>query len=260
MADYTHVYAVLEGAWVPSSVWDGEIGQMGLRVGAWPSPTSPDPLAALPIRTCELVTETHDEADASVFQGFQGSGGGLGTPAWTYPDQLGLATAILAFMNAIKPRVSSKFAWNRIKLSPIAPDGKNAAGPTVFSLKTPLVGTDSGQSLPPQNSVALSFVRRIPGRRGRGRMFIPAVGSGSITPEGQLGGTANAAYRDAGKGLDTAIKAMGGGTDWEYRLVVTSAASANYVLPAEVRVGNIVDTQRRRRNAIRETFTSDVLT
>ena len=53
---------------------------------------------------------------------------------------------------------------------------------------------------------------------------------------------------------------MGGGTDWEYRLVVTSAASANYVMPAEVRVGNIVDTQRRRRNAIRETFTSDNLT
>lgn len=260
MADYTHVYAVLEGAWVSSSVWDGEIGQTGLRVGAWPSPTSPDPLAALPIRTCELVTETHDEADVSVFQGFQGSGGGMGTAAWTYPDQFALATAIYDFMNAIKSRVSTKFAWNRIKLSPIAPDGKNAAGPTVFSLKTPLVGTDAGQSLPPQNSVALSFVRRIPGRRGRGRMFLPAVGTGSLTPEGQVGGTAQTAYRNAGKGLDTAIKAMGGGTDWEYRLVVTSAASANYVMPAEVRVGNIVDTQRRRRNAIRETFTSDVLT
>ena len=260
MADYTHVYAVLEGAWVSSSVWDGEIGQCGLRVGAWPSPTSPDPLAALPIRTCELVTETHDTPDASVFQGFQGTAAGLGTPAWTYPDQLALAASILDFMNAIKGRVSTKFAWNRIKLSPIAPDGKNAAGPTVFSLKTPLVGTDSGQSLPPQNSVALSFVRRIPGRRGRGRMFLPAVGTGSLTPEGQVGGTAQTTYRNAGKALDTAIKAMGGGTDWEYRLVVTSAASANYVMPAEVRVGNIVDTQRRRRNAIRETFTSDVLT
>ena len=199
-------------------------------------------------------------ANFSVFQGFQGTGGGLGTAAWTYPDQLALAAAILDFMNAIKSRVSTKFAWNRIKLSPIAPDGKNAAGPTVFSLKTPLVGTDAGQSLPPQNSVALSFVRRIPGRRGRGRMFLPAVGTGSLTPEGQVGGTANTAYRNAGKALDTAIKAMGGGTDWEYRLVVTSAASANYVMPAEVRVGNIVDTQRRRRNAIRETFTSDVLT
>jgi len=153
MADYTHVYAVLEGAWVSSSVWDGEIGQCGLRVGAWPSPTSPDPLAALPIRTCELVTETHDEADASVFQGFQGTAGGLGTAAWTYPDQVALAAAILDFMNAIKGRVSTKFAWNRIKLSPIAPDGKNAAGPTVFSLKTPLVGTDAGQSLPPRTAL-----------------------------------------------------------------------------------------------------------
>ena len=91
-------------------------------------------------------------------------------------------------------------------------------------------------------------------------MFIPAVGTGALTPEGQVGGSANTTYRNAGKGLDTAIKGMGGGTDWEYRLVVTSAASANYVMPAEVRVGNIVDTQRRRRNAIRETFTSDNLT
>lgn len=91
-------------------------------------------------------------------------------------------------------------------------------------------------------------------------MFLPAVGTGSLTPEGQVGGTAQTTYRNAGKALDTAIKAMGGGTDWEYRLVVTSAASANYVMPAEVRVGNIVDTQRRRRNAIRETFTADVLT
>jgi hypothetical protein len=91
-------------------------------------------------------------------------------------------------------------------------------------------------------------------------MFLPAVGTGSLTGEGQVGGTAQTTYRNAGKALDTAIKALGGGTDWEYRLVVTSAASANYVMPAEVRVGNIVDTQRRRRNAIRETFTSDVLT
>ena len=102
MADYTHVYAVLEGAWVSSSVWDGEIGQTGLRVGAWPSPTSPDPLAALPIRTCELVTQTHDETNFSVFQGFQGTAGGLGTAAWTYPDQLALAESIYALMNAIK--------------------------------------------------------------------------------------------------------------------------------------------------------------
>lgn len=91
-------------------------------------------------------------------------------------------------------------------------------------------------------------------------MFIPAVGGGALTTEGQVASTPNTTYRNAGKGLDTAIKAMGGGTDWEYRMVITSAASANYVLPAEVRVGNIVDTQRRRRNAIRETFTSDVLT
>ena len=260
MANYTHVYAVLEGAWVDSSPWDGEIAQCGLRVAAWPSPTSPDPMAALPIRTCELATETHDETVFSVFQGFAGTDGGLGTPAWTYPDQLALATAIYDFMNAIKARVASKFAWGRIKLSPIGPDGLNAAGPTVFSLKTPFVGTDSGQQLPPQNSVALSFVRRIPGRRGRGRMFIPAVGVGALTTDGLVGSTPNGVYRNAGKGLDTAIKAMGGGTDWEYRLVVTSAASANYVMPAEVRVGNIVDTQRRRRNAIRETFTSDNLT
>ena len=260
MADYTHVYAVLEGAWIASSPWDGEIAQTGLRVAAWPSPTSPDPLAALPIRTCDLVTEMHDETEFSVFQGFTGTGGGLGTNAWEYADQLALANAIYSFMNAIKARVSSKFAWNRIKLSPVGPDGKNAAGPTVFSIKTPFVGTDSGQQLPPQNSVALSFVRRIPGRRGRGRMFIPAVGTGATTNDGMVASTPNTTYRNAGKGLDTAIKAMGGASDWEYRLVVTSAASANYVLPSQVRVGNILDTQRRRRNAVRETFTSDNLT
>ena len=260
MADYTHVYAVARGHWYVSSAWAPEIAQIGMRIGAWPSPTSPDPIADLPVRTCEVTTETHDETSFDVFQGFAGTGGGMGTSAWGYADQLDVATAFRAYLLAIKAYQASVFRWSDIRMSPIGPDGTAAAGTSVFTLKSPIAGGKTDGALPPQNAVAMSWLRRIPGRRGRGRMFVPGLTKAAISSEALLESTVQNGVRDAGLALDTAVKAVGSTSDWEYRIVVCSAASEGYVLPNQVRVGDEIDTQRSRRNQRGETYSSVNLT
>ena len=75
-----------------------------------------------------------------------------------------------------------------------------------------------------------------------------------------LATTAQEAVRDAGLALDTAVKAVGSTSDWEYRIVVCSAKSESYVLPNQVRVGDEIDTQRSRRNQRGEVYSSVDLT
>ena len=260
MADYTHVYAVARGQWYVSSAWAPEIAQIGMRIGAWPSPTSPDPVADLPVRTCAVTTETHSETLFDVFQGFEGTGGGLGSSAWGYADQLDVATAFRSYLNTIKNQQTGKLSWTDIRVAPIGPDGSAAAGTSVFTLKSPIVGGKSDDPLPPQNAIAMSWLRRIPGRRGRGRMFVPGLTKQAVTSSALLDATTQTGVRDAGKALDTAVKAVGSVSDWEYRIVVCSAKSVGYVLPNQVRVGDEIDTQRSRRNQRGEVYSSVDLT
>ena len=66
---------------------------------------------------------------------------------------------------------------------------------------------------------------------------------------------AQTALGNATRALLTSIGGIGGG-DVNTKVVVTSAGNDRYVLPSEVRIGNQVDTVRRRRNGVRETYTT----
>lgn len=109
--------------------------------------------------------------------------------------------------------------------------------------------------LPPQNAVAISFRSNVPGRRGRGRMYVPAINSGSTATTGTLGSTAKNIFGGAGATLLQDVS-QAGGMGVQYRMVITSAGNERYVLATQTRVGDQIDTQRRRRNGVRETYTS----
>lgn len=248
MARFTHVNVVLSGGWVSGSYWDEEIAQTGFRVACWPQTTSPDTDALLPVRDCETTYEVIDDSTFSGIQGFDAE-----AEYWDQPDQLEIAQAGVAWINAVKGYQSSKFAWTSIKLSPIGTDGNLAASSTLLTLKSPILGSNNSTQAPPQLSIATSFRTGVPGRRGRGRMYLPALHNSLTTVDGTVGSTTRTGLANAGRALLNGIESVALGV--EYRLVVTSAKNPRYVLPQQVRVGDQFDVQRRRRNAVREAYT-----
>lgn len=111
---------------------------------------------------------------------------------------------------------SSACNWDKLTVS----DTDDAGDESVdFAFTQPYPGAVTGDCLPPQNSMLLSFRTGTKGRRRHGRAYIPGV-SESNTANGLLTGTQLTALTALGVGLTNAFKA--GGTEPQYPLVVYS--------------------------------------
>lgn len=111
-------------------------------------------------------------------------------------------------------------------------------------------GTSVGGSTPNQCAIVVSKVTGFAGSRNRGRMFLPPPGVTSLETNGRL---------DAG-----ALTGLAAGlTAWKNSLigdgwtpcVVSESSDANVIITT-LRVGDVVDTMRSRRNALAETYTN----
>jgi hypothetical protein len=107
-------------------------------------------------------------------------------------------------------------------------------------------GTGSGSNCPPQIAICVSLRTALVGRAFRGRFYLPTPTVGQLTEEGRLGG---AALEALGLGLTGFFDALVGGG---YVPVIghRSTGSNTHVVSADI--GDLVDTQRRRRNASAE--------
>lgn len=247
MPQFTHAYAVLLGEHRPGTGWEGETAQVGFRLAVWPGATEPDVDAALPVRDYTSGFEAYSDDN------FQGSIGWHGEGEyWSTPDQIAVATAARAWADALKGKMFNGFQWTALKLSPISPGGKVSGNPTHLAFKTRVTGIGT-TALPPQMSVACSFRAIVPGRRGRGRVFFPMPEAPVLTADGKLAPDAITAFGTKTVDLVEAFNAIGS-PGVTTRLVVTSADATTYVLPSHVRIGNHLDTQRRRRAQVRETY------
>lgn len=127
-------------------------------------------------------------------------------------------------------------------------------------------GGTASNSMPPQNSVVLSLYGYDPAgytpQRGRkrGRMYLPTPAAGDIDATGKLTVTIQQQYLDMGTNfmnaltgqLDIPDEAESG--DTHIRPVVNSVAGSIATRVGWLRVGRVVDTQRRRRNKLSEDY------
>jgi hypothetical protein len=116
--------------------------------------------------------------------------------------------------------------------------------------------------------VVLSWETHVIGPRGRGRIFSPVPPVGALNSVGVLSST----YQDdavaSAKALLEGLSYSGtGGTTAHLRSVVTGPSSGGGISPYTrygtiigVRVGSVVDTQRRRRNKQPEAYVEDSIT
>lgn len=139
--------------------------------------------------------------------------------------------------------------WVDILVNQI-PDG--GVGPVIDSQVIAFAdaGAGTGASTPNQCAIVVSKQTGFAGSRNRGRMYLPPPGTSSLTSAGRLSATALT-------GLSNGI------TAWKNSLVgdgftpvlVSPSQNANVVITT-LRIGNVIDTMRSRRNSLVEAYTN----
>jgi hypothetical protein len=171
--------------------------------------------------------------------------------------QADLGDDFWTFLNTVKTYQHSSWRWTHVKIAPILADGSYGAPSAIYQFTTPLAGSLGTGCLPPEVAVAVSLRAAIIGRRGRGRVYIPGLTQAALTSaDGTVASGTRTALRDAMATLITNMQDIPGVEDYGPIVSVLSAGSATAVRPAQVRVGDHFDVQRRRQHQVPETYSS----
>lgn len=261
---FQHIYVSAHGTY-DDAPWQDETAQIGFRVAVVPITEEPSP--------GHPFTHPTDHGDITLDIGTTVGASGVLTHGWTArlgPSgsthnvtaaiQLDIAEDVVTFLSSIKTYQSNGFRWRYIKIAPQDSLGHyGEAAASVYDLSTPIAGVGTGDMMPPECAVAMSLRAPISGRRGRGRMYLPAVVETALAPNGTIGGSA---LTNLGTALATLIADVDDapGLDVYTPVVcVTSSGQPGAVRPSEVRVGSLWDVQRRRQAQAAETYISQAL-
>lgn len=264
-----HAYVVLGGRYKSGLAnLTNEAFQTGVRFVVAPG-SAPDVIGTLPADADVYpvaATISRDETNWTIQSNWNLEMGitDLDVGDWLN-DQL--APAVVALWNS--GRLSSSGYIETIKVYPInssgivAPAAPYASGtPATLQFKTSTYCDGGGGStlMPPQISVVASMRTSQIGRSSRGRMYLPALDAGELQSDGTFG-TANATTMAGEVATFLESAALDGGSSgaWACPAVIPGNWTT-YALINSVRVGNIYDTQRRRRRGLTETYASDTVT
>jgi hypothetical protein len=115
-----------------------------------------------------------------------------------------------------------------------------------------LVGRGTDEPLPPQNAVVVSLRTDLPTRAGRGRFYLPGPDVTTLSG-GRLNNGARTALANAAADLIGDLNDSGAVTEVYHRVTKTGTAVVRFD------IGDVFDTQRRRRDKLVETRTSRTL-
>lgn len=156
--------------------------------------------------------------------------------------------AILA-VAAFSQNWRTDVVWAQVNVSEL---GATPADPVVSSAQAAIgdAGTATTGSLPLQCSPVVSIRSSTAGSRGRGRMYLPPPITNSVGNNGRMTSTVTGNIAD---GLEDYFVAMETAT---HTMGIISAVGGiwQFYNANSIRVGDVVDTQRRRRNALAEVY------
>ena len=248
MTEATHVYLTFDGGYNDGSL---ETWQFGLRFFVQNSATTPDESGTLPTFLVTPAAIARTETDWTIASDWDGD---LGTISLHPDDWLNDQVGPSAAAN-FGPEISNHVVMHSIKASPITATGH------VADLRTSVLtftsgypqGALAGGMVPPQDSVVVSTNTPRLGNRGRGRFYLPPCGKAALADTGRLDTTPLGAL------LSSMVAFLEG-------LAITDSITPSlWVLPAVIGapwteygqitgidIGNVVDTQRRRRRSLIE--------
>jgi hypothetical protein len=138
---------------------------------------------------------------------------------------------------------------------------RNDVGATVVqsegTLATPASGS-VGATMPPQISMVATLQSNVPGRRARGRLYWPAQGATIVSSTLRV--SPAQATNVAGVTANLLEDAAGAWPGPEnIRPAVISSIGGTATPIVSVRVGDVLDTQRRRRDQFLENFVTEAV-
>jgi hypothetical protein len=251
------------GDWTDSALSE-ESWQVGIRLALVFG--SVDPVGTFPSNWDPTgVTINRTETDWTITGNWHATTGlgGVFSPDDYLNDQA--APAVAAWM--LRTALSEKCRVRSLKLSPIGAPTGHLVPAVPYSVGTPCtltwtgaypVGTNGADILPLQNAVVASHRTAQPGRQGRGRAFLPGPTTSMLGSDGHLSTVRQTDWLNAQVALLEGLAySAGGAIDPHVRPVVTGGNWTKYGVISQVRVGNVMDTQRRRRRALTETYVVD---
>lgn len=164
-----------------------------------------------------------------------------------------LATAVVAGPVATMAAAFADWvSWEKLHVEPIGTDGKLLPGGLSFDLALTDVGTGNGSlGLPYQCSHAVTLRNATIGRRNKNRFYLPPYVTGATNGKGIIGSPICTALGSWLSNQNTALQSLSPAIS----MVNLSVAGAAFTDVIDAYIGNVVDTQRRRRNHIPEVRT-----
>ena len=266
MAGEKHLYLTIQGDCSTAGLTN-EVWQVGLRLALVFG--SVDDIGTLP-NDWDPVLDTINRTESSWT--IVGNWKAAKSPSFLtffHPDDYlndQVAPAVAAWMADNK--ASNQLTVRQMALYPcVSPKAKAVPAPP-YASGTPCLLTMTDNSiggaasglLPLQNSVVASHRTSQIGKAGRGRMYLPPCGS-SIVSNGLVTDANRDDIADAQVTLlESLALSPGLGTDPHVRPIVTGGNFTQYSVINAVKVGNVMDTQQRRRRQLIETFTTSPVT
>lgn len=262
MTNLRSVYVTAHGSY-PSGAWVGEGAQIGVRLAFAPTATAPS--------KGDIWTPTEGgsiDADFGVQAGTHGSltktwkarVGPVGsTENMDAAAQIDMAEDVWTFLNTLKAYQTTAFNWTHVKVASVDTLGKTPREASIYTFTAPLAGTQASGALPPQVALAVSTRANLVGRRGRGRIYVPAMTTTMLAADGTVNTTNAGLIRVAFKTMLDSLQAQPGLTQHLPILFVGSNDSETVVRPVELRTGNRLDTIQSRRRQVVESYASTSL-
>jgi hypothetical protein len=265
---YARYFRIVGSGTYRTGVWTDEIAQVGLSfvfgqtTGDWAQAR-----IDLPSTLIEGISDNTKRAlpadfigQYRVWQTENINAIPLAANTWIHADESDAIAVVFGnFLKAIAKYQDPNFYWDTIKIYPFNTNHTVINGPNEYRLAG-IKGTGgTANAHAPQTAVATSFYTNATQRGATGRTFVPATHM-ALTPEGLIGGTVVADLNTSASNLVKQLWAVD-----VTNAVVTSDNSR--IRPAVVHrrtlqwsdisgtmVGDQVDTQRRRRNQVTETY------
>lgn len=252
MTTATHAYVVFSGT---NDQALAEHWQFGIRYKLENNLSTPATFGSLPTFDIDAEAVHRDETDWTIDSSWNAGVGGAGPIAiddWLN-DQL--LPAVAAFFTA--GQFNEHSYVNSVKVSPITSTGHVGEGRTAIGTfkSPPPQGTNSSGLLPLENTVVASWSTPVIGPKGRGRIYLPYVSKNQINTAGKLDSGAQSAWLDDTVTFLEATAITSGILSGLWALpIVTGGNYSQFGQVTGARMGDVVDTQRRRRRQEPETY------
>lgn len=170
---------------------------------------------------------------------------------WATGTKILLASAASPFVQ-LRANISSAGGINLVRTEYIADGALQVAG---VATGAAIPGTGAN-NLPNQCSMVISLLTAQAGRSRRGRMYWPWL----VTPQGADGHVNTSTVQVFATAMGAALFTIGATSAGQpMQLVVHSRKLEEATLVTSLAVGNVIDTQRRRRNQLIESYSAGVL-